>query len=213
MWIFLSLSTLSSFENLQAPFVPCQSAGFFLPAVVSLIIFGDQHDEDHDNQWQQLDFLKHLLWVYLMVDDFHRFFSLSLVITLPLDLVIVHIFRGWIPDSRKWNELTKAVQDKTDSSCPWLHVRELQRQWPHLLPSPPRVCTSAACSLLRHFVPLHVSRVTGWGRLACASFRTSASERVVANRNEDRACLSDAGFCLLCNYNACWKIIGESAWK
>lgn len=66
---------------------------FFLPSVFSLIIFGDQHDEDHDNKWQQLDFLKHLLWVYLMVDDFHRFFSLSLVITLLLGPVIVHIFR------------------------------------------------------------------------------------------------------------------------
>lgn len=75
-------------------FPVCQSAGFFLAAVVSLIVFGDQHDEDHDNQWQQLDFLKHLLWVYLMIDDFHRFFSLSLVITLPLGLVIIHIFRG-----------------------------------------------------------------------------------------------------------------------
>lgn len=42
-----------------------------------------------------------------------------------------------------------------------------------------------------------------------ASSRTSINEQIMANGNEDKARLSSAGFCLLCNYDACLKIIGK----
>ena len=48
---------------------------------------------------------------------------------------------------------------------------------------------------------------------AFASSRTSINERIMWNGNEYKARPGYAGFCLLCNYDACLKIIGKSAWK
>lgn len=46
---------------------------------------------------------------------------------------------------------------------------------------------------------------------AFANSKTSSDEKIMAIGNEYKAQLSNAGFCLLRNYNACLKIIGESA--
>lgn len=48
---------------------------------------------------------------------------------------------------------------------------------------------------------------------AFANSRISINEWIMVNGNEYKARLGYAGFGLLCNYNACLKIIGESAWK
>lgn len=48
---------------------------------------------------------------------------------------------------------------------------------------------------------------------AFAGSRTSINEQIMVSGNEYKARPGYAGLCLLCNYNACLKIIGESAWK
>lgn len=45
---------------------------------------------------------------------------------------------------------------------------------------------------------------------AFASSGISSNERIMVSGNEYKAGLSYAGFCLLCNYDACLKIVGES---
>ena len=159
---------------------------------------------------QQLDFLRHLLWVYLMVDDFHACFSLSLVITLLLGPVIVLIFRGWIPDSgneRSWLRLCRTKPAQAALEFASVNSRGLT----YCLP--PELWVGAVCNLLRHFAPLHMSRIPRMRPTGLCRLRDQAGEWTVASRDDYRACLSSSGFCLLCNYNACWKIIGESAWK
>ena len=105
---------------------------------------------------------------------------------------------------RKWNELTKVVENQTNSSCPWIHVRELQR--PHLLTAfPPEFWISAVCNLLWHFVPLHMSRIPRMRPIGLCQLQDHADEWTVVSRDDYRVRLSNSGFYLLCNYNAFWN--------